>query len=159
VSDPAKQPASPRRERSLLGFYIAMAIAAALFGLGVWLYRPLRLRYAIYRVETAPMASSLSSSWHKMDIADKWLLEVRDAARRGDRRAIGVILDHADFRVARRTRGTSVRWEPVVRLVAEDQPERFAEMLAHRRDKQKILELAHLGDSQSSAERSEVAPP
>jgi hypothetical protein len=47
----ADQP--PKRERSLLGFYIAVGVVAALVGLGTLLFKPLRTQYAIYRVRHA----------------------------------------------------------------------------------------------------------
>lgn len=159
MTGPAEQPASPRRERSLTGFYIAVGVAAALFALGTWLYRPLRLRYAIYRVENAPPAPPLPSSALKLEFADKWLLEVLDAARRGDRRAIGGILDHADFRAARRTRGTSVRFVPVICFVAEAQPERFSELLERRQDKREILDIVGCERTQELLDLLEVGGP
>ena len=41
----AKQPEAPRKEPSLTGFYIVTAIVAALVGLGVWLWTPLKIAY------------------------------------------------------------------------------------------------------------------
>jgi len=43
----------PRPARSLMGFYVAAGVILTLVGLGVLLYKPVRLRYAIYRLEHA----------------------------------------------------------------------------------------------------------
>ena len=43
MTEPVEQ--QPKRERSLLGFYIAMGVLAAMVVLGVWLWTPLRIWY------------------------------------------------------------------------------------------------------------------
>jgi len=85
---PADQPAN--RGRSLVGFYIALGVVAALVGLGAWMYAPLRLRYAIYRVEHPPAGSPLSSE----QVADytKWFSECGDSACHGNNQALAAVV-------------------------------------------------------------------
>ena len=64
--------------RSLLTFYVILGIAVVLFGLLVLLYRPLSIRYAIYRFQKAPSYSEV----------DDWSLQVlQKAARNGHRKS------------------------------------------------------------------------
>jgi hypothetical protein len=41
----AKPYEPPKKGKSLLGFYIALGVVAALLGLGVWLWTPLKVQY------------------------------------------------------------------------------------------------------------------
>ena len=57
---PAEQPA--KHGRSLTGFYIAMSVVAALVGLGVWLWTPLRIRYWEREVHRGSLWVGISGS-------------------------------------------------------------------------------------------------
>ena len=141
MTDPADQPA--RHGRSLVGFYVALGVVAVLVGLGVLLYQPLRLRYAIHRVEHAPqLYFPPIHPCAKVFVADKWLIVCLDAARGGNRRAIEVIIDHAGVTMPRSPLSEEMNiWGPdVAYLAAEAQPESFFEAL-DRRDNQQTLQV------------------
>ncbi len=53
TEQPAKRPLAPKQGKSLLGFYIALGVVAALVGLGVWLWAPMRTRYRDWQVSTS----------------------------------------------------------------------------------------------------------
>jgi hypothetical protein len=147
MPESADQPA--KHGRSLIGFYIALGVVATLVGLGVWLYRPLRLAYAINRVESTveylPIRPGMG-----IPVADKWLLYVTEAARAGNRRAMGVIIGRAGVKTPPKYGGSSL-WPSsegpdVVVLAASDQPQLFLDVLDHC-DAGRVLEvMAVLGE-------------
>lgn len=77
-----------KRERSLTGFYCAMAVAAALLAAGAWLFEPVKksvvTRYAIYKLRNATSEKSEGFS--------EWFETVYEAAKRGDRTAMDAML-------------------------------------------------------------------
>jgi hypothetical protein len=81
-------PARPKRRRGLLAFYVGMGVVLALVIAGVFVYQPLKLRYAIYRVE---------ENHYKKGWADRWLMHCVERASAGNRRALEVVLDHHDI--------------------------------------------------------------
>jgi len=76
--------------RSLVGFYVALGVVAALVGLGAWLYKPLHLRYAIYRLEHS-VARDVPPDWQA-------LKECSAASLKGNRPALKTIIDACGVR-------------------------------------------------------------
>jgi len=85
VPEAADQPPTARSGRSLAGFYLAVGVAAALLGLGAWLYRPMRLLYAIHRIESGALADRRR---HSDETCLAWTEECCRAAQRGHPRAL-----------------------------------------------------------------------
>ena len=77
-------------DRKYLCFVIAAFVLLGLVGLGVYLYKPLRLKYAIYRVRRTDYGKQ-----HNMP--DEWLNICVDSACRGNRPAMEVVVDHAEI--------------------------------------------------------------
>ena len=57
MPEAADQPSPAGSGRSLAGFYLAVGAAAALLGLGAWLYRPTMARYLAWRVSADASAN------------------------------------------------------------------------------------------------------
>lgn len=72
----------------LLGFYIAAFVLLGLVVAGVFLYRPLRLRYAIHRVE------EIDAACGPLGADAEWFEEVEHSAFRGNRSASAALIDY-----------------------------------------------------------------
>lgn len=70
MTEPADQPA--KRARSLTGFYVVLGIAAALAGLGFWLYTPMRVSYHLHSLRKLRTAGADAMGRH---FAPEHLLE------------------------------------------------------------------------------------
>jgi hypothetical protein len=126
------------RKRKLLGFYIAAFVLLGLVGASVALYRPLRLRYAIYRVQRNLVYKQQRCPGESIQ-ADKWLMECAEAACRGNRPAMRVVVDHPDAYMP--PPGAYLLGGPAVtHHAARAQPELFLEFLDQKSDKQ-VLEI------------------
>jgi hypothetical protein len=119
MPEPADQPARPGR--SLVGFYIAVGVVAALFVLSVSLYKPLRLRYAIHKLDRSPAAGGsgtplMDETWQReFDLCVK-------AARGGNEPAMAAV-----FRQAQRLPFITcdTEMEAALAALAESQPQLF----------------------------------
>jgi hypothetical protein len=127
------QPA--KHGRSLTGFYIAIGVVAVLFGLGVALYRPLRLRYAAHLVQSAARREAPVVDAH-------WVVECADAACRGNRLGMEAVIDAS---------GTCWTEDEtcydLAYRVAKAQPGEFYEVLGRRPDKQVLRVLADIANA------------
>jgi len=126
-----------RADRKYLGWTVALFALLGLVGLGTVLYRPLRLRYAIYRAEQDSYLPPISHAGSRRP--DKWLLLCLDAATHGNERAMEVVVN----------RWWVGRWEPstgkasykrvsIAFSAARAQPQLFLRVL-ERADDQKVL--------------------
>ena len=81
----------PRPVRSLTRFYVAIGVVAVLMGLGILLYKPLRLKYAIHRLEHAdPKECGL---YRPLNVqCGRWIDDVARGARRGNVPAMRALL-------------------------------------------------------------------
>jgi hypothetical protein len=82
--------APAKRGRSLVGFYVALGVVAALVGLGVLLYKPLTLCYAIHAVRSG-RCTELPGIFPRA--RNRWLEVCLDAARGGNRRAMDALVE------------------------------------------------------------------
>jgi hypothetical protein len=152
MPEAAEQPTEARRGRSLAGFYIAVGIVAALFGLGVALRKPLTLGYAIHRVQsdrpTEPSGIGLR-------VRDRWLDVCLEAARAGNARAMEALV--ACSRPAPRAWDVEVRDMDFIGLsrlflAAEAQPEVFVAALDRLDDRRAREVVEHIAASCAAAE-------
>ena len=108
-------------KRGMLGYY---AMAFAVLGLivsGVFLYEPLRLQYAIYRVHRTEYPG----------LADKWLMHLTNSACRGNRRAMEVTVDYGYVIPDGPGYDTTT---PISSLLLRAQPELCFDALSERED-------------------------
>jgi hypothetical protein len=139
-----------RGGRKLLGFHVALFAVLGLVIAGALLYKPLELRYAVYKVQrtrysTIDDIDISSSDGSSPPVAGKWMNICLDAAKRGNRLAMETIVDKHSTLIAPGT-GTSVTITPgtegtetVGHVAACRQSELFFEVL-DRRDDGKVLE-------------------
>ena len=73
MTEPAELPAATRRDKSLLGFYVAMGVVAGLVALGVLLAPLAQLHYHARRYRTAKDVSGESLGWVARYAADRHL--------------------------------------------------------------------------------------
>jgi len=142
VSQPAKH------GRSLVGFYIALSVVAVLVGVGVYLYQPLRLRYAIHKVRST--SYPMFPSWHQRIVADQWLMICVEGAREGDQQAMETVIDHVGIREppSLGSAALGIRAGPdITYLAAVSQPKRFFDALSERDNEQVLRVLGSLANS------------
>ena len=138
---------APRKPRSLVGFYVGMGVVILLIIVGVLAYRPLRLRYAIYKVSKCqPIVRADGTTDGTTE--DKWVLICLEGARAGNEKAINALISRLDLRV-RTTQppGSKEMAHSVVYLAALAQPGLFFEVLAKRNDKYVGVTLWCLNES------------
>jgi hypothetical protein len=127
-SDRSPQGSAVERKRSLLGFYIAMAVILVTTVAGVVLFKPLRLRYAMYRVR------------HGDGNPDEWLMICRRAACTGDRAAMRVVVERAGTKFLLRDAGSELAFIDVTYFAAEAQPQLFFEIVSEH-DDERVLDV------------------
>ncbi|HOX08552.1 MAG TPA: hypothetical protein PK280_19305 [Planctomycetota bacterium] len=123
-----------REKRGMLGHY---AVAFALLGLivaGVFLYEPLKLEYAIYRVHRTEYPG----------LADKWLMCLTNAACRGNRRAMETAVDYGYVIPAGPGCNTAT---PIFSLLLTAQPELYFDVLSGREDMDVLAILTGSADA------------
>jgi hypothetical protein len=125
-------------DRKYLGWTVALFALLGLVGAGTLLYRPVRLRYAVYRVQH----TTWDDIWKKRVDAfqyESWLGDCIAAACQGNARAMEAVIDASGFGdgfIAETT--CTMAYE-----VAARQPQAFFRVLARRPDAQ-VIEV--LGD-------------
>ncbi len=128
-----------------LRFVIAAFVLLGLVGLGVYLYEPLRLRYAIYKVRDTDY--SKPNRWGVgWPVADEWLMCCLQAACEGNRRAMETVIDRAGVKMSKPIESPLVYLD-VTYLAAAAQPELFFAVLEGRGDKEVLKVLEAVADS------------
>lgn len=125
-------------DRKYLRFVIAAFVLLALAVAGAFLYKPLRLRYATYRVQSS---GYVDYPGIRPRPDDRWLRTCLDAARNGNRQAMELLIERArlysaDVPVQDAVFvGTSYLF-----LAAAAQPDLFTEIL-NQYDDQRVKEI------------------
>jgi hypothetical protein len=123
------------------------AVALAVLLAGVFLYRPLKLRYAIYRVRNTDYTIPDGHGAECLH-PDKWLMLCLDEACRGDRTAMQVVVDCPEIvRLERQAKHhgavpRSPKGIPVTFIAAQAQPALFFDLLDQRDDATVIRALS-----------------
>jgi len=139
MPEAGEQPASEKGP-SLAKFYVAIGIVVALVGLGALLYRPLRLRYALYKAEHNPYSPRVVDG--RSQLADEWLVLCLDAADGGNSHAMELVINRywVGILVKSAESGDPALLErkSIALLAAKAQPRLFFEVLG-RGDDRKVL--------------------
>lgn len=137
-----------RADRKYLAFAITALIMLGLVGLGAYLYKPLKLRYAIYKVRGTDYRAKYE--WTEAPIGDDWLMLCLDAACEGNRQAMEVVVERAGVKFLTGwppTSSTDPTLYDVSYCAAVARPELFFEVLDRHNDRQAIKVLQVVADS------------
>ena len=135
-------------DRKYLWTVVSLFTLLGLLGLGVLLYRPLKLRYAIYRTKHADY------SWRLPDLAtpwaDKWAELCLSEACKGNRAAADAVIDACGAMqpdLERAETNSFHTWTTCVSItypLAAEQPDMFFELLGSRLDSKVLKVLAEI---------------
>jgi hypothetical protein len=133
----AKPYEPPKPARSLAGFYVATGAVSLLLLVAVFAYRPLKLRYAIYKVRQNHSRYQVGPM-RRPPHADEWLRLCLDEAGSGNREAMRLLIDISGAKLPWHEEeigsgGDYVTYD-VTYPVAKSQPDQFFEVLGERSD-------------------------